>query len=1390
MKFIVIHFSIFLSFIECCYGLCQTTIADDQTTITMIVRILTLAFLAFMTLAASFPAVEAGYEAPDDCEWNFINEESGFAGGVSLTCHLSAINSHLEKTNFSVIPIEFTRKLTVKCKEPTKSNLDARGFVSLGSHLEELVIDSCRLEHIPAMAFDGLTRLKSLKIQTRFANEFSMASEALAGLTSLQHLDLSGNGLRSMPPDELCHLPSLTSLNLSNNQMGSVADLGLLTSNCRLLRLESLDLSANEITTLHSYMLSEYWPQLKVLDLKNNFVRHVESIESPGINKCSLNYFDLGNNQINTLPSKMLQNCHELKSVSLANNSLPSLDVGFFDNLKRLERLDLSGNRLSVSLTGRQTRDMVSLVHLDLSSNQLSILVESARIFESMSSTLQVLKLNNNRLKTIEPKVFQNLVNLKELDMSQNELAVLEKETLSGLQRLTHLHLSHNDLNSLHNDAFVSVPEVLVLDLSQNKFRLAPVALKSLGKLQTLDLSFNGLETLKNASFLDISSLWRLQLNSNNIGNVSKSLFAKLNSLQILDLSSNIISMVEEGSFDDNQKLRAVRLDSNSLTRIEDLFGKLSDLMWLNVSSNSITNFDYVLLPTSLRWLDISHNLISNLGNYFDLNSELALAEMDVSFNKLNQLGPHNIPDSIETLLVNDNQISQIVPYTFFKKTRLIKVDLTVNNLQNIDRNALRLSSDVTRLPNFYLTGNPIECDCEMVWFKSINSGSTLQNYPIVKDIESIYCRLVYTRQQTFIPLVEARNEQFLCPYTTHCFALCQCCDFDACDCEMTCPDNCTCYHDSSWSKNIAECSSSGFHDLPDQLPMDATEVFLDGNILPILDSHTFIGRKNLQILHLNHSQIHSIHNRTFNGLKSLKILHLEGNELTSLKGYEFEALSNLKELYLEENLLTTIHNATFKFLRSLEILHLDGNRLIDFPAWQLAFNPLLVTAKLAENLWSCECDFVQRFRAWMSVYGGKVADAKDIECITNEVAEGSQGGQLIISSPIQGSGVCLDDNNYNNDKIVQEKPLPISEDYLPMLAATLAIFAFALLILLAIFVYRNTLKVWLHSKYGVRVFKDNADDIENNANANTVGKHFDAYITYSPKDDVITREVIAAGLENESACPGSRSASYRVCLHHRDLQAAAHSPYIADTIIQATEASKRTILVLSENFLKSEWSRFDYKSGLHQALRSSSGSGNGNKKLIVIMLGDVANRDIDPDLRLYLKTSNVLHWGEARFWDKLKYALPDKKFSTGSGHNHNNCASNNGSGGSTQSSVVSSTTSVMSSMSSNHAGQGAGHHHSPQNSGIYQPQPRYTMRLPPAAGSTLSGQQAGHLTPIQHAIYQQQQQLEQQHHNNNLHHIYNMPGPQYHGIYGGSVVSAVSPTTSINSAPVAAVHI
>ena len=152
-------------------------------------------FLVFFLLASV--AGVLSYEAPDDCDWTFIDDESGFQGGVSLTCHLSAINSNVEKTNFSVIPSDGTKRLVVKCDDASLSHLDKAAFASL-YQLEELVLDGCRLEHLPPLAFEGLTLLQKLTIQTRHAATLSIAIDAFVGLPSLTHLDLSNNYVRSI----------------------------------------------------------------------------------------------------------------------------------------------------------------------------------------------------------------------------------------------------------------------------------------------------------------------------------------------------------------------------------------------------------------------------------------------------------------------------------------------------------------------------------------------------------------------------------------------------------------------------------------------------------------------------------------------------------------------------------------------------------------------------------------------------------------------------------------------------------------------------------------------------------------------------------------------------------------------------------------------------------------------------------------------------------------------------------------------------------------------------------------------------------------------------------------------------------------------------------------
>jgi Leucine-rich repeat (LRR) protein len=144
--------------------------------------------------------------------------------------------------------------------------------------------------------------------------------------------------------------------------------------------------------------------------------------------------------------------------------------------------------------------------------------------------------------------------------------------------------------------------------------------------------------------------------------------------------------------------------------------------------------------------------------------------------------------------------------------------------------------------------------------------------------------------------LVEAVPSDFLCSYTRHCFHLCQCCEF-ACDCEMTCPNNCTCYHDGkfpllfspsrflesthfvlspdTWNANIVDCAAGGHATVPSRIPMDSTEVYLDGNDLKEIVSHQFIGRKNLRVLFLNSSNIEVIHNNSMSGLKRLQVSFL-----------------------------------------------------------------------------------------------------------------------------------------------------------------------------------------------------------------------------------------------------------------------------------------------------------------------------------------------------------------------------------------------------------------------------------------------------------------------------------------------------------------------------------
>ncbi|KAG1686776.1 Toll-like receptor 6 [Nymphon striatum] len=1165
--------------------------------------------LTLVVLMATFIEVSTfSYIAPEDCNWQVIKPSGS---DVALKCTLRTINSAFDNTNFSLIQPEHTVRLDILCSEVLfESYLINNSFVHL-YQLKELTIEHCKLSKVPSLAFNGLQELKKLVLRTHNIEwggiTLDVMSNSLSVMHRLDHLDLSTNNIDVLPEGVFCPLKGLRTLNLSRNRFKDIEDLGLISFSSTVsescgLDIRDLDISYNLLDALTDRTL-ENVKNLKFFRAHHNQVSRVDG--NSLLNIKSLQIIDLSNNRLVALPHEIFQHSKNLKELHLQNNTISILAKGLLSNLQQLLVLDLSRNEITNTWVDSHTfSDLNRLVVLKLGHNQLAYIDET--IFKSQYS-LQVLHLEHNEIESITDNAFSYMYNLHTLVLTDNLISHIDPFTFNGLYVLSMLSIDQNEITTIHEEAFRNCSNSLQdLNLSDNLLVRTPAAIKTLSNLKSLDIGGNRISNINNASFRGLQQLYKLDLSNNELGNLSRGVFADMPAIRIINLHSNNIEAIEDGTFDDTPDLHAIRLDSNNLTSISSLFKDLHDLIMLNVSANRISLFDYSFIPSGLQWLDIHSNRIELLGNFYDQENLLKLKTLDASHNRINVIKSTSFPEGIEIVYLNDNLITDIPLFVFMTTPNLTRINLQSNKIERLDMNAFRMTQIPPNkpFPEFSVSQNPFLCDCNIEWLQRINNLDALRQYPRIVDLESSMCRLLYTRDQPHVSILHANAAQFLCTYDTHCFALCHCCDFDACDCEMICPENCTCYYDQGWYANIVDCSARDHVVMPERIPMDVTELYLDGNNIAVLSSHTFIGRKNMKVLFLNSSSIQVINNRTFNGLEALKILHLEDNELKILHGFEFERLVNLQELYLSRNRITFDSNS----------------RLIDIT--------------LSHNLWSCECQFVEKVRLWLKVSGDSVLDKHTLRCYRNESA-----GPYLLE---YNATTC---NNYSATTFVQSKAI---EDYVPMLVITVSVFLIILITMILILVYRSELRIWLHARFGVRLFHKASTRCEDN-------KLYDAYIAYSKKDESFVLQVIAPALERTANKSAQIQPSYRLCLLHRDIPTGMPN-YVNNAISEAVSSSKRTILILSEKFLKSDWCRYELKASHQDEMLFS----RLHKRLIVIVVGEIPSRDTDLEFNHYLKNCTFIHWGDKHFWEKLRYAMPDnppeKQYQRHYGpFNHNN---------------------------------------------------------------------------------------------------------------------------------------
>jgi hypothetical protein len=84
------------------------------------------------------------------------------------------------------------------------------------------------MQIIPSGAFSGLGGLQRLRIlgEADAAAPPSLQPDTFRQLSGLASLDLTGNGLASLPRGTFCHVANLRSLNLSRNSVNQLTDIG------------------------------------------------------------------------------------------------------------------------------------------------------------------------------------------------------------------------------------------------------------------------------------------------------------------------------------------------------------------------------------------------------------------------------------------------------------------------------------------------------------------------------------------------------------------------------------------------------------------------------------------------------------------------------------------------------------------------------------------------------------------------------------------------------------------------------------------------------------------------------------------------------------------------------------------------------------------------------------------------------------------------------------------------------------------------------------------------------------------------------------------------------------------------------------------------------------
>ena len=751
-----------------------------------------------------------------------------------------------------------------------------------------------------------------------------------------------------------------------------------------------------------------------------------------------------------------------------------------------------------------------------------------------------------------------------------------------------HLVFTNSQLSSSRLPAELSknLPSLENVDLSDNSLTDIPAGLfKSLSSLENVDLSDNSLTDIPAGLFKNLPFLENVDLSDNSLTDIPAGLFKNLPFLENVDLSDNSLTDIPAELSKNLPSLKNVDLSDNSLTDIPaGLFKNLPFLENVDLSDNSLTDIPAGLFKnlSSLKNVDLSTNLLTTIHRGMFVNLPV-LKIINLSANQLNYIAEDAISSSLDAVThidLSQNKLTTI-PASIF----------SLHNIQDID------------LRGTYIT------------FYSIKKS--LQKIP-PSNISFILSETVQFEVLSYIHLsfptnnISAIDFEYLNFYPIPVISLflryfIVLLDNLVCDCEILSFYNCmdgkvkltTQKEAHDFYKYTLKCDKPDhLHEkqLRDLHPLD----FVCVEDIPFCPKNCTCFRRSMDkavIVSCKQVQMTALPTQLPQGSIELDLSY---NLITKFDSI-FPYLAKLEKLNLQNNIINSISADVLDLLdRShLRKLQLDTNRLCDLPQKANVFiGTNLSYLTLGNNPWECNCH-TSWMKDWLNVRRHIIQDLEEVTCGT-----GNPAGQVYVE--------------VKEDQFICTTPAAVVVRNALLSAGVVLVLCVIAATL--VYVYRGEIKVLLYVHFNWHPF-DAAE------NADILDMTYDAFISYSGLDYKWVCFNLLPQLENHNP-------PYRVCVHDRDFMPGA---YIEDNIMEAVQSSRRMIMVLSQNYLKSEWCMLEFRAAHIKVLNDRT------NYLILVLYDDVNVSELDEDMQLYIRTNTYLARYNQWFYNKLLYAMPTK---------------------------------------------------------------------------------------------------------------------------------------------------